>query len=54
LGRSAGFLRSGHLRSSDRFITIFDFDVPGRTGIGHRMPPGVAFARGNKRIKPDP
>ena len=27
----------------DHFITILNFDVPGRTGISHRMPPGVAL-----------
>src|SRR5208282_1504251 len=35
----AGFLRSCHLGSSNRLITILDFDVPGRIGTGHGMPP---------------
>jgi len=44
------FLARHHLGSRDRLITIPDFDVPGRTRIGHRMPPenrrcGPGYAR---------
>jgi hypothetical protein len=55
LNGSVGFLRSCHLGSGDRLITIFDFDVPGRVGIGHGMPPGkIAVACRNNHTGPNP
>jgi hypothetical protein len=36
-------------------ITIFDFNMPGRTGIGHEMPPaGIAVACRNNYTGPNP
>jgi hypothetical protein len=52
---SVGFRRSCHLGSGDHLITIFDLNMPGRTGIGHEMPPaGIAVACRNNYTGPNP